>query len=243
MKTTKLTKTERLAIIRFCLERGTRIKYSTMCLHRPLDLAEVESAFLEREAKNAGNVERYRKLAVDYASGKELPKHLLQWFGGIKPTQEQLDDYIKDAIAQARGDEIIRKYYQVAVNLEFISDKFLALHKSLNPRVTFGYSSNLHEECDFELTDDLRGLIISCFKDKRDGDDRASYGGVELREGDDSLWYEDLIIFRDNIEILSTVTHELMLDLILDEDDIDALKTFEGKVERNKKITSKLITN
>jgi len=210
-------------------------------------MADVEAAFLEREEQDKIKTDRYMQLAVDYANGKELPKYLIQWFGDIKPTKEQLDDYIKHAIAQAQGDEIIRKYYQVAVNLEFISDKFLALHKSLNPRVTFGYSSSLHEECDTELTDDLRNILLPCFKNRRDGDiyGRASYGEILLTDTESYiesyiLQYEDIIIYRGNKEILSTVTHEFMLDTDFEESDFQALKVFEDKPKRNSRIIAKL---
>jgi len=240
MNTYKLTKTERLAVIRFCLHRGTRIKCSTMCLHRPLDMADLETAFLEREAIGASDISKYKQIAIDFAAGKGLPDHVVEyWFPSGKPTQKEVDEYV-DMMIKQQECENIRKYFQVAVDLEFLIDKLLAFHKSLNPRPTFAYSSSIREECDAELTDERREIFLEAIKHRRDIMDSQTYGGMEIKDGDYTLRYEDMVVYRGDRAILETITHEQMLDVGFDDSDLEALKVFEGKHDRNAKIIAKL---
>jgi len=76
VNTSKLTKSERLAIIRFCINKGTHIKYSTHSLLRPLEMKFLEEAFQEEEAKYEEEAERINQTLIDYRSGNPLSESL-----------------------------------------------------------------------------------------------------------------------------------------------------------------------
>ena len=77
------------------------------------------------------------------------------------PAKEDYVSYCGEIIRQER--EILRRVrgeYHIAVDCAFTPKKWLRFHKSLSPRVTFGYSNALHEECDFALTDEVRQAFL-----------------------------------------------------------------------------------
>jgi len=210
-----------------------------MSLHRPLDMADLEAAFMEVENACEKYGERAKQALSDYKDGKEIDRYWKDIFKSV-PSHKYLDDYVNKLI-EGHNDTFNRRgSYHINVELKYISDDFLSFHKSLNPRVTFGYSNFLREECDFELSKELKELFIFCFRGKENdmNANRKSYGGFEF--GNYNLRYEDLFVYCGDREMLGTTTHEDMMDLYFNDEDLESLKIFEDKPERNAKILSKL---
>ena len=115
----------------------------------------------------------------------------------------------------------------------------MAFHTSLNPRVTFGDTNELHEECNFALTREVKDALMdsSLGSDPEEGFD---YGAFYL--GKSPLYYEDLTVYGGEEVILSTVSHEGMMDVFLSEEDLYAFRDFELNKARNFKIAKKLLS-
>ena len=243
MNTLRLTKSERLTIIRFCLNRGTHIKCSTHSLLRPLEMQFLEKAFAEREAEHDKEAAEISRVLSDYKNGKPLSEPLrghLEMLYGKKPTKKQIEEFFSRALKDLPQ---IRASYGVSVDYEYLSEDVLAFHNSMNPKITFGYSNQLHEECDSEITDAVRNMLLPCFKDSKDIEVFLTFGAFAVGKTTDEFsptYYEDLIILRGGKELLSTITHEEIFDLVFDDEDIKAFGLFENSVERNEKIISKL---
>lgn len=161
----------------------------------------------------------------------QLPQGLLEYFGGV-PTKEAYADYLKQLIKQEK--EVLRglkRSYSVFVDYEFVGRKLLAFHNSLNPRVTFGYSNSLHEECDFALDEEKREAFLnsSLAELPQFKDDTLHDWGVAAFDGV-SLVYEDLTLSRGDEIILETISHEQIMTVRLNETDLAALASDkEGK--------------
>lgn len=241
MNTSKLTKSERLAIIRFCLNRGTRVKFSTHSLLRPFEMRYLENAFNEWDAENAERFEKHRQEIEDYKNGKPLSWFYIMHFGSkAKPSVKELEERLDKAMNDIFD---IRKSYSLAVSYVYLSEEVLSFHNSMNPKITFGYSNQLHEECDSEITDTVCNRLLFSFKDSKGIEAFLTFGGFtvgKITDDESLLYYEDLIIFRGNKKLLSTITHENMFDIFFSDEDIKAFRPFEDNIERNDKIINKL---
>ena len=241
MNTSKLTKSERLAIIRFCLNRGTHIKCSTHSLLRPFEMRYLENAFEEWDAKNARRFEKHRLEIEDYKNGKPLSWFFQMRFGSEgKPTVKELEEGLNKAIKDVFK---IRRAYHISVDFDYLSEELFSFHNSMNPRITFGYSNKLHEECYCEISDAVRSWLLPCFKGYKMMEENLTFGGFVVGVMTDNvlpIHYEDLIILRGDKELLSTITHEDMFDLYFNDEDIETFRSFENNVKRNEKIISKL---
>ena len=101
----------------------------------------------------------------------------------------------------------------------------------MNPKITFRGSNQLHEECDGEITDAVRSMLLPCFKDRKGIEDFLTFGGFAIGETTDEVspvYYEDLIILRGGSILLSTITHEEMFDLFFSDEDIEKFRSFEN---------------
>jgi hypothetical protein len=131
----------------------------------------------------------------------------------------------------------IRKFYNISINYGLLSEDGLAFHASMNPRVTFGYSNWLHEECDCRITDEIRESLTK--EQPEHIRDWAEEHGVFHCDRSDTS-YEDISIWREERMLLSTISHEGMFDVCFDEADEKAFLTFEDEKERNEKILRRL---
>lgn len=129
----------------------------------------------------------------------------------------------------------IRENYHIAVGYGFVDAADLNFHKSLNPRVTFGYSNVLTEAVDVVLDEKLRAKFIFCFEKESDIEqfDNHSYGAFENGR---FIYYEDLIIHKGDKEILNTLSHEKYFIVNFDDGDTAEFLKFENARERNQKI-------
>jgi hypothetical protein len=200
---------------------------------------DLESAFRERDEERAETIDKYRKIVIDYKDGKPISEGLRSWFGDRDPSIEALESYC-DAMIRQTEDSDVREAYSVYVGYEFMSEEHRAFHASLNPRVTFGYSNVLHEECDCMITDRVRTVLLPCFEYEEDKDNSYYNGAFECAAS--NMHYEDLIIYRGSRTILSTISHETMFSIHFDETDIEAFRVFEGEHELNEKTLRTLST-
>ena len=247
MNTYDLSRTERLALIRFCLIKGNRIKCSTTGrLLRPLKICDLEAAFEERAIVMARtNEEYYENLIKGYKEDmlRGIAPALKSIFGTENPSVEEFEEYANRS--KKEGEKFdIRKSYSLTVDYESVSEDVLSFHNSMNPRVTFGYSNYLHEECDSEITEAIRRRLLPCFNIssrlllfKSEIDDFISFG--RFTPGD-MLFYEDVEILCGDRKLLSTITHEKMFDLFFNDEDINEFRSFEDKIARNEKALKKL---
>jgi len=203
----------------------------------------LEEAFAEEEAKFEKEAGKIRQALIDFKNGKPLSEPLyshLKMLYRKNPTIKEIEKYCNQALKDLPQ---IRKSYGVSVGYEYLSDDILTFHNSMNPKITFGYSGQLHEECDSEITDTVRNMLLPCFKDSKGIEDFLTFGGFAIGETTDDFsptYYEDLIILRGGEELLSTITHEDMFDLYFNNEDIEAFRSFENSFERNEKIINKL---
>ena len=242
LDTSKLNKSERLAIIRFCLNKGTRVKYSTHGLLRPLEMRYLEDAFKEYDNGKAKQIEEIRQAIQDYKNGGSLGKFTQWFFENKKPSIKKVEQYFNRYIKEEEETDI-RRSYHVAVDYEYTTKNQLDFHNSMNPKITFGYSNVLHEECEGEITEAVRNRLLSCFKDRRGIEEFLTFGGFEygeITEEQSPIYYEDLIIWQNERQLLSTITHEEEFYLSFNDEDINAFHSFENSVERNEKIIKKL---
>lgn len=196
---------ERCALIRYCICSGDRAKCATMSLLRPFKLKFLTSALSEREKFHRSRIESFRNL----------------------PNADQSRRLVKQERECLR---ILKSNYTISVDYAFKSKQLLAFHNSLNPRVTFGYSSLLHEECDFPLDEKTKAAFLSSSL-KNTPQSRAyenPYDWGLIAFGKAGLIYEDLTVFRGNICILETITHEDMMTVRLKEDDLAFLSAQKG---------------
>ncbi len=236
-----LTQKERNLLIRYCLTVGTRAKCLTKVLLRPLKMKDLNAAFEEARNKQLAQIEKYERKAREYdPENPQLDDFLLAYFEGV-PSKEVFSDYCTRVIRQCR--EFLRgmkREYAIHVQYRFIGRKLLAFHRSLNPRVTFGYSSVLHEECDFALDEPTRQAFLgsSLSKPSRGEDDWEHDWGYVVFGRNFELVYEDLTVFRGEACILETTSHEEEMTVWLDDNDLSALADMEGGKELIEKLSA-----
>ena len=238
MFTGMLTAEERATVMRFALEIGDRATCRTNCLLRPLTGEVLEQAFREREQKIEAREKAYIERARTFDPALASPE-LKSFFGG-EVTSEKYGKYIAESIKQEEeAKKMLRRSYHVTVDYAYLEKEDEAFHKSLSPRVTFGDSNELHEACSFALTREIKEALqdSSLGGDPEEGFD---YGAFYL--GKSPLYYEDLCVSEGGEPILSTVSHEGILDLFLSEDDLRAFPDFELNRSRNRKIAQKLLS-
>lgn len=235
------TPAERNAVIRFAVTVGDRAKCSTRSLFRPLKMRDLSAAFREREDAHRKRIEEYQRRAEEYEEGATpLSENFLHFFGGV-PKKEAFVSYCNEIVKQEREElRRVRKEYHIAVDFQYTPKKLLRFHKSLSPRVTFGYSNVLHEECDFALTDEVRQAFLrsSLAESPQYKDDWAHDFGYVFFDSVIALFYEDLCVFKGEHRILNTISHEGMCTADLSEEDLQELCSFEGK--KNGKLVQKI---
>ena len=237
MFTGDLTPAERAVMIRFAIEIGTAAKCRTNCLLRPFDASLLEQAFREKETKIEARERAYIESTktFDPATANGALKSYL----GGDVTNESYAKYVADLIKQEEDVKAqIRRAYHVTVDYAYLTDADAAFHKGLSPRVTFGDSNELHEECAFTLTREIKDALLdsSLGDDPEEGYD---YGAFYL--GETPLSYEDLEVTEGGEPILSTVSHEGIMDLFLCKADFEKFVDFELQRPRNRKIATKLL--
>lgn len=227
---TPLTPKDRNAIIRYCISIGTMARCSTTRLLRPFKQKYLVSALHELKSNQQDRIAKIEEQICLYNMDQLcLSDWLIEFFGG-KPTKKQFEEHMREQIIQERKMvKSFSKCYTICVDFEHISKELLAFHNSLNPHVTFGYSSMLHEECNFELTkENKRAFLNSSLKDLPawEKDWSHDWGYVFFGRHID-LCYEDLIIFRGDRCILDTISHEHMMTLYLSDEEIENFALFE----------------
>jgi hypothetical protein len=234
---------ERNAMIRYALTIGTQAECATRCLMRPLKTSDLSAAFREWEQEHRSTIARYQKMAEEYEEGKtELPQALINYLGG-DVSKKNLRSYCNGVIKQEReAIRNLRKGYMVNVSYAFCNKDLFAFHQSLHPRVTFGYSSSLHEICQFELTEEVRKAFLNSslaglpsFEDDWTHDFGYVYFDSVVK-----LLYEDLTIYKGERCVLSTLSHERMCELDLTDEELNDFLKFEKKEELNGGIYKKL---
>ncbi len=240
MNTYKLTATDRCVINRFLLSEADKIEFSTNCIRQPLSLEKLEIAFQEVEAKAKERIEKTRSLLNKFDNG-ELPEELKAYYGDAMK-REDIIEYI-DRIIRQESEVVksIKNTYMISVDNEFWGDdKAKELHCSFNPRVTFGYSNKLHEECKVALTDELKKILLKTQLCKRCSYNECfSFGAFTIDEITCSF-YEDTKLFINGNCVMETISHEQIYDLYLSDELMAKLLNFEDKKDRNEKIIKKL---
>ena len=229
---TGITPKERNALIRFCISIGTRAKCSTHSVMRPFKQKYLLQALSEMKSKHLKTISDYEERIELCNSGKlEMSKEFIDFFDG-EPKKEQVIGYYREIIKQEK--DVLRsllKSYTIPVDYSFATKKQLAFHNSLNPRITFGYSNVLHEECDFSLTDEVKSafLVSSLSEVPEYKDDWTHDWGNVFFETVVNLLYEDLEVFAGERRILETISHERMMTVFLTDKELDLFNVFEVK--------------
>lgn len=225
----KFTPKERSALIGYCLSVGTRAKCSTRELLRPFRRKDLNLAFAARRAAYLAKIADYERMKGEYDPEKpRLSAEIVSFFEGI-PSKENFSCYCDDRIRMFR--EMMRgmeREYQVFVRYRHIGKKLLCFHHSLNPSVTFGYSSMLHEECDFVLDDNMRAQFLTSTLAESPSSEGPLHDWGRVIFGKMQLIYEDLCVYRGDMRILETITHEECMSVWLEKDDLDALAANKG---------------
>lgn len=233
-----LTPRERNTLIWYCVAVATRGKCSTKALLRPFRQKDLRNAFEEQQKEHLLRIREYETRQAEYdPETAQPPVWVLEYFGGT-PSKETFSRYCREIIKQEKDVlRHLKRSYSVYVDYAFIGRKMLAFHNSLSPRVTFGYSNSLHEECDFLFDDEKRAAFLhSSLAElpRWKGDRVHDWGNVMF--GDMQLLYEDLTLFRGETCILETISHEETMTVRLGEGDLSAL----GNEKGGKKLAAKL---
>ena len=237
MFTGTLDAEERAAIMRFAIEIGEQASFRTNALLRPFSDELLQAAFKEKE----GAIVRRQRAYVESAKTfdpKTASAALKDYLGEL--SHERYAKYLADLIKQEEDvKKTIRKSYHITVDYADLTDEDAIFHQSLSPRVTFGDTNELHEVCAFSLTREIKDALLdsSLGSDPEEGLD---YGAFYV--GTTPLYYEDLEVKAGGETILSTVSHEEILDVFLCEDDLRKFVDFELNKARNRKIAQKLLS-
>lgn len=241
------TPAERNALIRYAVSIGTRAKLRTRVLLRPLKMKDLQEAFEERELFYQREDEKLKKQREEYDPSKIAPDSPLANYFGKVPSKEEYGEYCSALIWQCNeASKRIRLSYSVFVE-NSIPNKLMKLHRSLNPRVSFGYSNILHEECDFELTDEIKKILMNASLKTLPYNARDlihDFGYVII--GDEAparslpLCYEDLYVYSGNRNMLYCLSHERQCGIDFTEDELNGFLHFDGKEETNRKIINKI---
>ena len=238
MFTGSLNAEERAAIMRFAIEIGTEASFRTNALLRPFSETDLERAFKEKEDAIVRREKAYIESAKTFDPKKASPM-LFDYLGG-DVTPENYAKYVANLIKQEEEvKEMIRKDYMISVAYGHLTEEDLSFHKSLSPRVTFGDSNELHEECSFALTREIKDALLDSSLGS-DPEEAFDYGSFYV--GSTPLYYEDLEVKEGGEVILSTVSHEQIMDVFLCEDDFKKFVNFELNKARNRKIAEKLLS-
>lgn len=239
---TPLTPKERNALIRYCIAIGTRARCSTCAILRPFKQKYLTSALREVKSSHLERIEKFKQQIILYQNDEsELTEGLIGFFNGI-PSKKQYERYLRELIKQENDViNLISKSYSINVNFSCVSKELLEFHNSLNPRITFGYSSVLHEECDFELNDKVKNAFLNAsLKEFPDCErDWTRDWGYVFFDSIINLFYEDLRVFRGDRCILDTISHERMLTINLNDEEIENFIGFEND-GKNSVLTEKL---
>ena len=237
MFTGTLTPFERAVMMRFAIEIGTEATCRTNCLLRPFDADILEAAFKEKEDAITRRERAYVE-SVKSFDPADVSESMRTFFKG-NVTNESYAKYIAELIRQEEEvKKHIRRSYHVTVDYAYVTEGDAALHKSLSPRVTFGDSDELHEACCFALTREIKDAFLDS---SLGGEPEEGYDFGAFYVGESPLYYEDLSVKANGETILSTVSHEGMMDLFLSEDDLRQFVNFELQRPRNRKIAEKLL--
>lgn len=232
-----LTAEERATVMRFAIEIGERATCRTNCLLRPLDGTILERAFREREERIEARERAYIERARTFDPAKASPE-LKSFLGEV--TSERYGKYVAELIKQEEEAKAsIRRSYIISVDYAYLDEEDAAFHKSLSPRVTFGDTNELHEECSFALTREIKEALEDS---SLGGDPEESYDYGAFYLGKTPLVYEDLSVTIGDEPILATVSHEGIMDLFLSPEDMKSFADFELNRARNRKIVAKLLS-
>ena len=233
-----LTPEERATVMRFAVEIGERATCRTNALLRPLTGDLLEKAFREREKKIEERERAYIERARTFDPKTASPE-LRSFFGG-EVTSEKYGKYIAELIKQEEDAKaMLRRSYHVSVDFAYLTEEDKAFHESLAPRVTFGDTNELHEACDFALTREVKDAISDS---SLGGDPEPEFDFGAFYLGKTPLYYEDLSVTVGGEPILSTISHEGILDLFLSDDELRRFPDFELNRTRNRKIAQKLLS-
>ncbi|MCM1043141.1 MAG: hypothetical protein NC350_02895 [Corallococcus sp.] len=230
------TPAERNEIIKFAVSIGTRAEMSTTSLLRPLKMKDLKSAFAESKQRLLAENEMLKLRMARYDSKEVvLDKTLVEYFDGI-PTKEQFVAYHKRLIKQnLESIDTMFDTYFIYVNTH-LTGKLSEIHRSLNPRVTFGYSTMLHEICDFPLDEYAKNLLLNS---NLKGTPRISdehihdFGYIMLSDGENNfLLYEDLCVFVNDRCILQCVSHEQACNINFTDEELASFEVCADKALR-----------
>lgn len=233
-----LTAEERATVMRFAIEIGEKATCATNCLLRPFEMSMLEKAFREREEL----IEKRERAYIERARTFDPNKTSMEFraYFGDNMTSEQYGKYIAELIKQEEvGKKMMRRSYQITVEFSELDPEDQAFHESLSPRVTFGDSNELHEECSFALTRDIKDALQDS---SLGGDPEEGFDFGAFYVGRTPLYYQDLCVTAGGELVLSTVTRDGILDLFLSEEDRAELENFELNRARNRKIIEKLFS-
>lgn len=235
----QFTAEERNILIRYCLSIATRAKCSTKALLRPFRQKYLKEAFAEQGKEHTERIAQYERAMKEYdPQTTKLPQWVRDFFEGV-PTKEEYARYCRQIIKQEKDVlRSLKRSYSVQVDYAFVGRKLLAFHNSLNPRATFGYSNCLHEECDFVLDEEKRKAFLDSSLaelPQHEFDWIHDWGNVAF--GGVSLIYEDLTLFRGDVRVLETISHEQMMTVRLDEADLSALALNKDGENLTKKLS------
>ena len=233
-----LTARERNFLIRYSLCRGTRGKCSTTTLLRPFRQKDLRTAFAEREEESRSRIAEYERRMQEF-DPDNVPDDMRAMFGSI-PTKENFTSYCMSLIAQEKAAmRELKRSYIVCVDYAHTGRFWKEFHQSLDPRVTFGDSNVLHEECDFWLDDEqCDAFLYASLSDLPKGrnDWIHDWGNVFL--GDMELVYEDLCVYLGEMCMLKTVSHEEIMIVNLKEEQLREIEEIPGKKKLAEKIRS-----
>ena len=240
---TDITAAERNALIRYCISIGTRAKCSTRAVMRPFKQKYLTAALREMRDNHMKSIAEHSKKIELYNKGElHLSQGLIDFFEGV-PTKERYEKYIRRLIKQEReAMQIISKDYHISVAIAYVGKKLLDFHNTLNPRVTFGYSNSLHEECDFALSDEIKNAFLnSSLKELSTWEQDWTHDwGYIYFDSLIKLFYEDLEVLVGERNILSTLSHEQGMTVSLTDEELAAFIDFEGKRNENLATVEKL---
>ena len=157
-------------------------------------------------------IEKFKQQIILYQNGELEPTEgIIGYFNGI-PSKKQYERYVNELIKQENNIvNSISKSYTINVNFSHISKELLEFHNSLNPRITFGYSNVLDEECDFELNNNVKNAFLNASLKELPAweQDWTHDWGYVFFDSIINLFYEDLCVFRGDRCILETTLRDL----------------------------------
>ena len=233
-----LTARERNFLICYCLSRGSRATCATTTLLRPFKQKDLRAAFAEREEASHSRIAEWERRMQEF-DPDNVPDDMRAMFGSI-PTKENFTSYCKSLIAQEKAAmRELKRSYIVCVDYAHIGKFWREFHAFLDPRVTFGDSNVLHEECDFWLEEEeVDDFLHSSLMDPPKGRNDWMHDWGNLFFGEMELVYEDLTIYYRDRCMLKTVSHEEMMLVQLEEKQLTEIESMAGGKKLAEKIRS-----